>query len=617
MMAQPHGWARLFCAVALWARKRITLWIVSATALNAAVITLVAAVVSLPGQSKANINGLILILLILLTLSVVFPVAGHIMEGRERSAEGNAHREVQIERLLAKGSARQLPRLSELTDDMLGATPTRYSINDRAPYVERPVADEMIRALLATPGPPYPFVIVWGDTKAGKSRTLAEALRGLFTRDSCDPMVVLPYDGAGLAELSRLKLTLPEDGTPALVVMDDLAPADLEALTSDVLDQVTGWAIIAATMTAQRRAEVLKTHSAVGAFARTALEQRSQQFELSSDPPKGAEKAAAERLYPEEHFDGSVAETLVGGRELVARYKASRDENPAACAVLRAAIDCSRAGLFRPITEVELRRLFPIYLHTVRADLAPTNKHFRDGLEWAARPVASQVALLRRTNPDGAPGAWRILDHAVTADEGGEEQPSRMIPAEAWTELIDMITGHDAIGVGFAAIAHDNIPAAISALKKGSVPGIDGAPLVTVALGALLAEHGDKDGARAAFQRAIESGGCVFLKGVLFGVFRSCGEVEALDGVLVVAGEVVLAAVAFLVGPHVVVEVAVDDDGAELEDDLGAVGGPSRAGDAESVFDAESAGALDHAGGDGQPLARALSYFMCLWLFVR
>jgi hypothetical protein len=39
-------------------------------------------------------------------------------------------------------------------------------------------------------------------------------------------------------------------------------------------------------------------------------------------------------------------------------------------------------------------------------------------------------------------------------------------------------------------------------------------------------------------------------------VFRSCGEVEAFDGVVVVAGEVVLGAVAFLVLAHVVVEAA-------------------------------------------------------------
>ena len=81
-------------------------------------------------------------------------------------------------------------------------------------------------------------------------------------------------------------------------------------------------------------------------------------------------------------------------------------------------------------------------------------------------------------------------------------------------------------------------------------------------------------------------------------MFRSSGEAEGGDAGWVVAGQVVLAAVAFLVVVHVVVEVAVNDYGAELEDDLGAVGGPSGPGYSESVFDDESAGALDHAGGD-------------------
>ena len=55
-----------------------------------------------------------------------------------------------------------------------------------------------------------------------------------------------------------------------------------------------------------------------------------------------------------------------------------------------------------------------------------------------------------------------------------------------------------------------------------------------------------------------------------FRAFRSCGEGEVLDAGGVVAGQVVLVAVPVLVVPHVVVEVAVDDDGAELEDVLGA-----------------------------------------------
>jgi hypothetical protein len=81
-------------------------------------------------------------------------------------------------------------------------------------------------------------------------------------------------------------------------------------------------------------------------------------------------------------------------------------------------------------------------------------------------------------------------------------------------------------------------------------------------------------------------------------MFWSCGEVEELDAGLVVAGQVVFFPVARLVVVHVVVEVAADDDGAELEDVLGAVGGSSRACNSEAVFDDESAGAPDHSGGD-------------------
>src|SRR6266536_1438535 len=91
-----------------------------------------------------------------------------------------------------------------------------------------------------------------------------------------------------------------------------------------------------------------------------------------------------------------------------------------------------------------------------------------------------------------------------------------------------------------------------------------------------------------------------------FRAFRSCGEAEVLDTGGVVAGQVALAAVAVLVVPHVVVEVAVNDDGAELEDDLGAVRGPSGPGDPESVLDDEAACSLDHAGGDWPSLFECL-----------
>jgi hypothetical protein len=178
------------------------------------------------------------------------------LDRRERRVGRDRAWREQVCRLLVQGSPLGLPRLSEVPDDQLGATPTRYSIDGRAPYMARPDADGEIRRLLALPGPPYPFVVVWGTIKAGKSRTPAEALRASFADD---PVVVLPVDALSLCEAARLGVDQLEGRRRAVVVLDDLDAAGLESLTAEVLTAVRGWAVIAATMTAERRAEVLST----------------------------------------------------------------------------------------------------------------------------------------------------------------------------------------------------------------------------------------------------------------------------------------------------------------------------------------------------------------------
>lgn len=478
-----------------------------------ALATLLAVLITLPGQTGATVGTLILVLVVVLVLSVVFPVFGHVVEERDLAAERQreqleqAAKEAQakfeqIDRRLSRGSSAGLPRLSELGDDLLGATPTRYSIEGNSPYVPRPTDDETIRSMLRQPGPPYPFVIVWGSTKAGKSRTLAEALRAAFG----DVVVVLPRDGRALAELARLGVSDIVDHRPAVVVLDDLDPAGLEALTAEVLDLIRGWAVIAATMTAQRRADVLKTGSDVGTVARAALAAASGEYELTAEPPTGREKNEAVRLYPGERFDGSVAETLVGARELISRYKASHDTNPAGCALIRAAIDVRRAGVTRPVTEAELRRLFPFYLPSIRTGMLPTTEHFTSGIEWATRPVASQVALLRQASGPQDMPAWIIFDHAVTADEG-QGSYHRPIPDAIWPELIGMIPARDAFAVGMAAYAGGIIAAAIAAFRKGTTTEqVDAIPMAAFNLGVLLEGEGDVDGARIAYQTVIDSG---------------------------------------------------------------------------------------------------------------
>ena len=515
MAAAPGGLlGRVTRAVARWARRHLALWFLVAGAVDTALVALVAVLIALPGQSDRTISILILAFLALLLLSIVFPVAGRVVEGRDRVAEQGLRRlelagerdqvrRDRIDQLLVLGSSAGLPRMSQLANDVLGATPTRYSIGDNAPYVEQRLADAKIRWLLAASGPPYPFVIVWGTTKAGKSRTLAEALRATFAHD---PVVILPRDGQGLAELVHLGVQNLVEHLPAVVVLDDLSPAGLEVLTPEVLEWVRRWAVIAATMTAHRRADVLASGE-VGAVARAALAAVSGEYELTSWPPTGTEKAEAERLYPMESFDGSIAETLVGARELIARYKASQDSHPAGCAVLRAAIDARRAGLSRAVTDAELWRLFPAYLHAVQIGLFPTTERFNEGIEWAARPVASQVALLRRANPGQEPAAWIIFDHAVTADEGHDDNPPRPVPTETWADLIDVISERDAFAVGIAAYTSHETAAAVAAFRKaGTLGHADPGPGAHINLGVLLDEQDDTQGAQAAYQKAIDSG---------------------------------------------------------------------------------------------------------------
>jgi tetratricopeptide (TPR) repeat protein len=498
--------------VARWARSHLLLWITFATTIDASLVVLIPVLISLPGHSKATISGLITLLLVLLAFSIALPIVGQVINDRDQAvdrehkqlelvAEAEQDRREKVDRLLIHTIDGRLPRLSELADSDLGATPTRYSIKDTAPYVSRGDADLTIRKMLSTLGPPYPFVLVWGSTKSGKSRTLTEAIRATFTSD---PEIILPRNGQALFELAKLDFGDLVGSPPAIVVLDDLDPAGLDALTHDVLHMVRQSAAIVATMTSQRRADVLRTGSEVGKIAQAALAAVTGEYELSSEPPSGTQRVQAERLYPTERFDGSIAETLVGARELIARYKASHDTHPLACAALRAAIDCRRAGILRPVTEVELLRLFPIYLRAVRIDLTPTKERLAAALDWAATPIASQVALLQRANPGKEPSAWIIFDHAVTADEGDSEYLPRPIPNEIWNELIDEVSADDAFYIGFSADARKQTFEAMAAFQKAQHSGlVHIASLAALRLAHLLDDQGDITRARAAYSEAI------------------------------------------------------------------------------------------------------------------
>ncbi|MEN3540798.1 tetratricopeptide repeat protein [Microbispora sp. ZYX-F-249] len=500
--------------VSVWARRHLTGWIITATAVNAALLTLTTMLMQLPGQRDSVISIAILVVLVCAALSIALPILGHGLEVRHRTAEERQARIQHLNTLLAVGSAERLPRLADLTVEQFGATPTRYTRTGQDPYVPRSPDDEQLRATLRADGPPFPFVLVWGPTKAGKTRLLAEALHAALPPDT---HVVIPVNGPALADLAHRGLPFAP-GVPALVYLDDLTVADLEALTTSVLEAVTSRAVLATTMTAKRRSQILSstadiTRTAHAALARTHHD--GQGHELVFRAPTAKERVEAERLYPGETFRGSIAETLVGGAELIAKYRAGQDTNPAGYALVQAAIDCRRAGWNRPVTDAELRRLFGLYLPQVRAGMPATTAAYQAGLhEWAAVPIASQVALLNPALPTprrvgtAAEAGWVVLDHVVSADDGAlDGYAARPIPDDLWIELIDLGGPSDADAITYAALNRGQLHHAVAAARKAATSADpDEAASAAFNLGVLLAEQGDVEGARAAYQDAIDSG---------------------------------------------------------------------------------------------------------------
>ncbi|MCS7483840.1 tetratricopeptide repeat protein [Umezawaea endophytica] len=405
-----------------------------------------------------------------------------------------------------------LVRVRSAPDMDFGVALTGYS-DDTNPYVPR-VADRSLRYALGV----RRFVLVRGGVKAGRSRTLAEAVRQALP----DASLVVPRDVKAAAALAGMEPALPLED--AVVLLDDLTAVDLEFLTPAVLEFWSERAVLVGVITPE---EVGRA----GVVARAVLEKATVvdlPFELTAQ-----ELAVAVDDYPEESgfVRGSgIGAVLVGGDELVRRLRTGRRDSPAGQAIVRAAVDARVAGLRRPITEPELVRLFPKYLERITVGVDPAEEVFLAGLEWATAPVRSQVALLRRVT-----GGFEVLDYVVAAEGGGG------LPEDADVDLLAVTGVGDAYGIACAARDSGRVDFAREAFRRameheGSsaaagyalggllveqgdaaaaerayrqvVDGGDGvyAGLATVGLGDLLASQGDSDGARAVYLKAVESG---------------------------------------------------------------------------------------------------------------
>jgi predicted negative regulator of RcsB-dependent stress response len=417
------------------------------------------------------------------------------------------------------------------------------------PYIRRDL-DAVLRDALdrRASGTERRMLLLIGDAMAGKSRTLAEALRG-HPGTAVRPLVI-PHRDADLRQVVHLAA-----GCGGVVWLDDVNAytTGLDAAIRSLAD--TPGVIVAATLRTdqlrrlQDNPDLRTTWDALSAA--WLVEQIT--VEPGWSDVEQARLDGTESVIREAVLRGRpLGEVLGAADELRKRLQLG---SPRERALVFTVADWPRAGRPGYLAEDLARRLWAAHLPpSAAADLADLadedgERAFLDARAWACQKVADAAALVRRTRH-----GLVAEDYVVALRTTGNS----VIPAEIWRQSVDTALAADspaelnAVGYqaamsrqydiarqALAPTAYGDSPNASTAAnalalvlrQQGNVAGAlaafrhaaglgdpDVAPMAEYFIGDLLKQQGDVPGARAAYQRAIDSGHPVAATRALLGL---------------------------------------------------------------------------------------------------
>jgi hypothetical protein len=268
-----------------------------------------------------------------------------------------------------------LPRVADVSPYEIGVSLSKYASKptDRPPYWPREVDGQLRWALERER-----FVLLVGDSKAGKSRTAFEAAAEVL--GDCD-LLVPKGDPGTLGKLFALDNSV-QPHRPMLLWLDDLEryldSGGLDLTLLNALAERQPPVVILATITSRRRNDLLDTPGEASRVAKLVL-QKASVIQLSSRP-SSSELQAVPDLYAHEDVGNGIGETLVAAPELLRKYLDGADSHPAGRALVEAAVDWRRTGLNQPIPESALRRLAGFYFAKLRSNQELTDEAINGGL---------------------------------------------------------------------------------------------------------------------------------------------------------------------------------------------------------------------------------------------
>ncbi|MEV5887851.1 tetratricopeptide repeat protein [Nonomuraea fuscirosea] len=334
-----------------------------------------------------------------------------------------------------------------------------------APYVRRDLSSELEEALGQSR-----FVLVIGESTAGKSRAAYEAMRKRLP----DHAFIRPAGKQDLPEALALAMRQRR----CVVWLDELDRyLGVDGLTAEVLGPLFAEAdrhrVVLATMRSHERAQYsprngsglsgndLQAHRQAGDVLKLAREIRIERLWSAEERARASASVNDWRIHHalEQADRYGVSQFLAAGPQLFQDWQDARgswpEGRPRGAALVNAAVDLRRAGLQEPVPISFLYEIHELYLPpAVRVE------SWDEALAWATEPLHSTSSLLVPVELD----RYLAFDYLADAYDTTLGWPA--VPDDVWQAVTAHVRSADAIGIAWTAYFRNDIHAAERALRR-------------------------------------------------------------------------------------------------------------------------------------------------------
>jgi hypothetical protein len=447
----------------------------------------------LPAGLVAALAGKGTLATILLAVGAVGGAVGVVAEARskavkdaeaERATEKEQARvDAARERAIASALAVEVCAVGDVDLRQVGVDPVDPRIlehafmrgrGDQLQYVPRAV-DACLRQHLvrARDGTGPTLVCINGPSKAGKSRTMFEAVRA----ELADAALVVPArtreNLQTVLDADVLQKAASENNGLVVLWLDDLegfvrlGNDGLNGQSLNKLEQQLPALVVAATAGGRGLMMTQGDRGPSNLYEPlTELLSHGVRKDLLPGLTTQAERKALAAVVPPTLFhemQAGLGAVAVSGERLVKMLVSGshpRVDAGQPCregqALTWAAIAAHRLGLTEPIPDEMLRKLFSCYANTA------SDEAFQRALRWGTEPLYGHVALLRSHDGASAPYDY-LVQHAPTR----EDDAGRC----AWQKLLDEVTAEDAFQLGVQAYQRGMLNDAAEAFRLSDERG--------------------------------------------------------------------------------------------------------------------------------------------------